>query len=154
MTTAILASDRYSSSSASYGALAALFAALVPLGATLSGLSRPATAAAPGEGYVVSFLATTLIVLWGAFGQLLLIGMFFRELDLASVLSSVSAGILIVMTKIVMISLAIYAVSGALGTIAESARKAAVSFDVPNAGQGEARQPPPLTDSRRPAAMI
>jgi hypothetical protein len=154
MTTAILSSDRYSSNSASYGMLAALFAALVPLGAALYGLSRPASGAAPGDGYVVSFLGTTLIVLWGAFGQLLLIGMFFRELDLASVLSPVSAGLLIVTTKIVMISLAIYAVIGSLGTIAAGAPEPAAQPVAKNATQGEAKQLPRLTQNRRLAAMI
>jgi hypothetical protein len=170
MTTAILSSDRYSSSSASYAVLAALFAALVPLGAALYGLSRPASGAGTtqGDGFVVSFLGTNLIVLWGAFGQLLLIGMFFQELRLAGVLSSVSAGLLIVTTKIVMVSLAIYAVIGSLGTIAAAAPEAQPQLEVqpepPPAGASKAAPLPPtppqttdrpaLSKNYRPAAMI
>jgi hypothetical protein len=155
MTTAILASDRYSSSSASYGVLAALFTALVPLGAALYGLTKPSSGA-HRDGYVASFLLTTLIVLWGAFGQLLLIGMFFRELDLAGVLSSVSAGLLIFTTKIVILSLAIYAVNGALGTIAKEAAPAPPAAGRAKTAPGEAQQNqrPALNVNHRPAAMI
>jgi hypothetical protein len=53
-----------------------------------------------------------------------------------------------------MISLAIYAVKGWLGTIAAGAPTPAAQPDGTNAVQGAAMPLPPLTENRRPAAVI
>ena len=57
-------------------------------------------------------------------------------------------------TKLVMISLAIYAVKGSLGTIAAGALTPAAQPDGTNAVQGAAMPLSPLTENRRPAAVI
>ena len=138
MTTATLAPDQYSTNSGTYLVLAGIFAALVPMGATLYGLIRPqAGVAGPSqEGYVSIYLLSSGLILWGAFGQFLLLGLFFRELGIARVLSPVSAEILIVVTKAMLVFLMGYAVMTALATVQK------------------ATTPVVATAARPPAAMI
>ena len=121
----LLAQDQYSSNSTTYLLLASLFTALVPLGAALYGLLRPATAglnSTPAQGYILVYLLSTAVVLWGAFGQLLLLGMILTELRLARVLAPEPAGLLQALTKGMMVVLAIYAATSAYATVIEGSK--------------------------------
>ncbi len=124
---AILSQEKYSSNSTAYLVLAGIFAALVPVGAALYGLIRPTepltTGSTQPQGYVSMYLLSSGIVLWGAFGQLLLLGMVLRELTLARILDPVPSLILIVMTKGLIVLLVIYAVVTALETVSYSSEK-------------------------------
>jgi hypothetical protein len=124
---AILSQDQYSSNSTTYLLMASLFAALVPLGSALYGLIRPPAqpGASPTEpqGYVSVYLLSSGIVLWGALGQLLLLGMILRELALARVLSAEPAAVLIWMTKGLIVVLIGYAILNALTTVRSTSAK-------------------------------
>lgn len=105
----MLAREEYASNSMTYLLLASLFTLFVPLGATLYGLLQPGRAAGK-PGHVIGYLLASAVVLWAAFGQLLLLGMFFRELELARVLAPIAAELLIWMSKGLIVFLIIYAV--------------------------------------------
>jgi hypothetical protein len=129
----LLPQDQYSSSSSTYLLLAALFAALVPLGTAVYGLIRPpvtvksADPAIPDtiqpQGYAGVYLLSSAIVLWGAFGQLLLLGMLLREFVLARALSDEAGELLILATKGLGLILLLYAVLNAINTVKGSSEK-------------------------------
>jgi hypothetical protein len=124
---AVLSQDQYSSNSTTYLVLASLFTALLPLGAALYGLIRPQVSTGGGatqpQGYVGVYLLSSAIVLWGAFGQLLLLGMILRELALARVMSPEPALLLIFMTKGMIALLIAYAILNALATVKGTSEK-------------------------------
>lgn len=105
----VLSPEKYSSHSTMYLLLAAVFGAFVLLGATLYGLIRPSGSADNGSN-VGGYLLSSAVVLWGAFGQLLLLGMLLRELELARVLAPASADLLIAMSKGLALIVIVYAV--------------------------------------------
>lgn len=120
--TAILSQDQYSSNATTYVILSGLFPVLlVPLGGMLHGLIRPPSASnAQGQQaqtYVAVYLISTALVLWGAFGQLLVVGMLFRELELARVLAREPSVTLILLSKAAIVMLFVYAVMTALETV-------------------------------------
>lgn len=138
---AVLSQDQYSSNSTTYLVLATLFATMVPLGAALYGLIRPPVSVDGGterQGYVSVYLLSSGVVLWGAFGQLLLLGMILRELALARVLSQAPAGVLIVVTKGMIALLMVYAFMSAIATIKATSQRATT----------------PGTSTPRPAAQM
>jgi hypothetical protein len=123
---AVLSQDQYSSNSTTYVVLGSLFAALVPLGAVLYGLIQPqvpTNGTTEPQGFVSVYLLSSGIVLWGAFGQLLLIGMLLREFELARVLSPIPTDLLILITKGLIVVLMVYAVLNALSTVSAGSER-------------------------------
>jgi hypothetical protein len=124
----LLSQDQYSSNGTTYVVLGSLFAALVPLGAALYALIRPpvtTTTATEPQGFVNVYLLSSAIVLWGAIGQLLLIGMILREFQLARILSPVPVGLLIAISKVLIGALMFYAVRNALATVDAASERVA-----------------------------
>lgn len=120
----LISQTQNASDSKSYLILSGLFLAFVPLGAALYNLIRPPGTGTQPQGYVGMYLLSSGVVLWGAFGQLLLLGLILKELDLARVMSSEPASTLIFMTKGLILFLVVYAVRTALAAVKESSWKA------------------------------
>lgn len=137
---AVLAPDQYSSSSKTYLVLAGLFAALVPLGATLYGLIRPSvTSNSQPRGYAIAYLLSSAVVLWGAFGQLLLLGMLLKELTLARVIASEPADVLIWVTRGLTVILIVYAVITARATVRKGTEESSVAREAAEAAKAAAK---------------
>ena len=150
MVVSILSPAQYSISSTTYVVLAALFAALVPVGSAVNGLIRPTTSNQTQPGSVNGFLTSSLIVLWGGFGQLLLLGMFLRELELARVLSPLSAVFLIVVTKIVGFGLFVYSIRAMKDTVDGGRREKQEPPPLPRTEGVESRDPKGVDDKQPP----
>jgi hypothetical protein len=61
------------------------------------------------------------MILWGTFGQLLLLGLVLREMALARVLAPEPAAALILLSKLLLLVVAIYAVITARTTVKQTA---------------------------------
>lgn len=110
--TTVLPRDQYSTQSTIYTLLAALFGAFVPLGAAMYALLRQNVAVGlttQRQGFVVVYMLSSGLVLWGAFGQLLLVGMLVREIESARVLGESAADILIILMRLLIAALVVYA---------------------------------------------